>query len=155
MLTISSRPKAEVPKLPFYSRPHPLPSANMVAVLAASKLPRLPVAIVGSRFQEVYNEMEMTKRRKEEGKTDNVTQSRKEMENEALLHEKINEHPALRALVTCRLFAFKCTWISGILSSGPGFEKCFYELVRILAQCGEPLNIHVRIEGRVGTNLTS
>jgi len=69
-----------------------------VTMLSGILVIALPVAIVGSRFQEVYNEMEMTKRRKEEGKTDNVTQSRKEMENEALLHEKINEHPALRAL---------------------------------------------------------
>jgi len=69
-----------------------------VTMLSGILVIALPVAIVGSRFQEVYNEMELTKRRKEEGKTDNATQSRKEMDNEALLHEKIVEHPALRAL---------------------------------------------------------
>jgi len=69
-----------------------------VTMLSGILVIALPVAIVGSRFQEVYNEMELTKRRKEEGKTDNVTANRKEMENEGLLHEKIVEHPALRAL---------------------------------------------------------
>jgi hypothetical protein len=58
----------------------------------------LPVAIVGSRFQEVYNDMEVAKRQKADGRTDEVSATRKQLENEALLYEKIADHPALRDL---------------------------------------------------------
>merc|ERR1719174_214424 len=60
----------------------------------------LPVAIVGSRFQEVYNEIETQNRLKREKEAQNGTVRNKheELENESLLYEKINEHPALSAL---------------------------------------------------------
>jgi hypothetical protein len=60
----------------------------------------LPVAIVGSRFQEVYNEIETQNRLKREKEAQNGTVRNKhdELENEALLYEKINQHPALSAL---------------------------------------------------------
>merc|ERR1719261_2080768 len=60
----------------------------------------LPVAIVGSRFQEVYNDIELQNRMKREKEAQEglVRNKHEELENEALLYEKINEHPALSAL---------------------------------------------------------
>jgi hypothetical protein len=60
----------------------------------------LPVAIVGSRFQDVYNDIELQNRIKREKEAqDGVARNKHdELEHESLLYEKINEHPALSAL---------------------------------------------------------
>jgi len=60
----------------------------------------LPVAIVGSRFQEVYNDIELQNRMKREKDAQDglIKDKQQELENESLLYEKINEHPALSAL---------------------------------------------------------
>lgn len=69
-----------------------------VTMLSGILVIALPVAIVGSRFQEVYNDMEVAKRQKADGRTDEVSATRRQLENEALLYEKIADHPALRDL---------------------------------------------------------
>merc|ERR1719359_1708230 len=71
-----------------------------ITMMAGILVIALPVAIVGSRFQEVYNEVELQKRLKREKESEEGLKSnmQDEIENESLLYEKINEHPALSAL---------------------------------------------------------